>query len=135
MGNTQHSEQVAPVATCIPPPQTNQTPTTPPQPNPTKFPLLWLIIVSNLILTLLSIANLGLISSTIAWQVDQKHNVHTYAISWPQTSFDLNVQPANLWASQVYVSLSAAAVGVVVGLSEMCGAWRMRKTTVCLSLK
>ncbi|KAF1919463.1 hypothetical protein BDU57DRAFT_512574 [Ampelomyces quisqualis] len=91
--------------------------------------LFWPLLVSNLLLSLLCIANLGLISSTIAWQFDQKHNVRSYTIHWPQTTFDLNVEPARLWVEQVHISLAAAAYGVLLGLFGTYVAWRIRRST------
>lgn len=129
MGAEQYSQQVA---ARIPPPTTARPTAAQPAGKIATSSLSWPLLVSNFILSLLCIANLGLISSTIAWQLDQKHNVRSYTIDWPQTTFDLNVQPARLWVEQVYISLAAAAYGVLLGLFGTFVAWRIRKSTVCV---
>jgi hypothetical protein len=92
--------------------------------------LFWPLLISNFILSALSIANLGLISSMVAFLLDQKHNIHSYRIDWPGTSFDLNVEPAHLWTDQGHTSNGVAGYGFFLGLFGMIVAWRVRKSTV-----
>jgi hypothetical protein len=92
--------------------------------------LFWPLLISNFILSALSIANLGLISSMVAFLLDQKHNVHSYRIDWPGTSFDLNVEPVHLWTDQGHTSNGVAGYGFFLGLFGMIVAWRVRKSTV-----
>jgi hypothetical protein len=92
--------------------------------------LFWPLLISNFVLSALSIANLGLISSMVGWLLDQKHNVHTFRIDWPGNAFDLNVEPANLWVDQGHTSNGVAGYGFFLGLFGMFVAWRTRRSTV-----
>jgi hypothetical protein len=92
--------------------------------------LFWPLLISNFVLSALSIANLGLISSMVGFLLDQKHNVHSYRIDWPGTPFDLNVEPAHLWTDQGHTSNGVAGYGFFLGLFGMIVAWRVRKSTV-----
>jgi hypothetical protein len=118
MGITQHFHRA-----------TGASSTTTPQRTPASS-LFWPLLISNFILSALSIANLGLISSMVAFLLDQKHNVHNYQIDWPGTSFDLNVEPAHLWTDQGHTSNGVAGYGFFLGLFGMIVAWRVRKSTV-----
>ncbi|KAF1840168.1 uncharacterized protein K460DRAFT_421161 [Cucurbitaria berberidis CBS 394.84] len=88
---------------------------------------IWPLFASNAILSALSIITLALISSTVAWLLEQKHNVHSYEIAWPATSFQLNVLPKNVWGDQGYESNGAAGYGFLVGIFGMITAWRLRR--------
>jgi hypothetical protein len=92
--------------------------------------LFWPLLISNFILSALSISNLGLISSMVGFLLDQKHHVHSYRIDWPGTAFDLNVEPAHLWTDQGHTSNGVAGYGFFLGLFGMIVAWRVRKSTV-----
>ncbi|OAK94052.1 hypothetical protein IQ06DRAFT_321307 [Phaeosphaeriaceae sp. SRC1lsM3a] len=91
--------------------------------------LFWPLLISNFVLSALSITNLGLISSMVAFLLDQKHNVHSYKIDWPGSTFNLNVEPANLWTDQGHTSNGVAGYGFFLGLFGMFVAWRVRKST------
>lgn len=94
--------------------------------------LFWPFLVSNAVLSALSITNLGLISSMVAWLLEQKHNVHNFVIDWPGLQFDLNVEPKNLWVDQGHESNGVAGYGFFLGIFGMITAWRYRKAArVC----
>jgi hypothetical protein len=93
--------------------------------------LFWPILISNFVLSALSISNLGLISSMVGWLLNQKHNVHRYLINAPGTPFSLNFEPAHLWVDQGHTSNGVAGYGFFLGLFGMIVAWRIRKATVC----
>lgn len=84
------------------------------------------IFVFGALLSALSIAELGLISSMVAWLLDQKHNVHTFQIDWPASSFALNVLPQHLWTDHGHESNGVAGYGFFLGLFGMLTAWRLR---------
>lgn len=88
----------------------------------------WPLFASNAILSALSITNLALISSMVAWLLDQKHNVHSYRIDWPGNTVQLNVEPKNLWVDQGHESNGVAGYGFFLGIFGMITAWRMRRT-------
>jgi hypothetical protein len=92
--------------------------------------LFWPVLISNFVLSALSISNLGLISSMVGWLLDQKHNVHHYLINAPGTPFFLNFEPAHLWVDQGHTSNGVAGYGFFLGLFGMIVAWRIRKATV-----
>ncbi|KAF2027191.1 hypothetical protein EK21DRAFT_72579 [Setomelanomma holmii] len=92
--------------------------------------LFWPLLISNVVLSALSIANLGLISSMVGWLLDQKHNVHSYRIDYEGGPFNLNVEPAHMWADQGHESNGVAGYGFFLGLFGMFVAWRVRKPTI-----
>lgn len=89
------------------------------------------LYVSNAVLSALSIANFGLISSEVAWLLAQRRNDHSYRVDFPGAPFDLNVEPKNLWVDQIYASNGVAGYGFLVGLFGVFVAWRVRKNNVC----
>jgi hypothetical protein len=89
--------------------------------------LFWPLFAPNCILSALSIANLGLISSMVAFLLDQKHNVHAYRINWPATTFDLNCEPAQMWTDQGHTSNGVAGYGFFLGIFGMIVASRLRR--------
>lgn len=89
--------------------------------------LFWPIFLSFAMLSALSIAELGLISSMVGWLLDQKHHVHSFQIDWPASSFALNVEPEHLWVNQGHESNGVAGYGFFLGLFGMLTAWRLRK--------
>ncbi|KAH7065677.1 hypothetical protein BKA63DRAFT_161959 [Paraphoma chrysanthemicola] len=91
--------------------------------------LFWPLLISNFVLSALSIANLGLISSMVGFLLDQKHNVHSYQVDYEGGPFNLNVEPANLWVDQGHESNGVAGYGFFLGLFGMFVAWRTRKST------
>ncbi|KAH7392408.1 hypothetical protein DE146DRAFT_766681 [Phaeosphaeria sp. MPI-PUGE-AT-0046c] len=105
------------------------TPTSTPTGTAPASSLFWPLLISNFALSALSIANLGLISSMVAFLLDQKHNVGSYEIDWSGTKFNLNVEPANLWVDQGHTSNGVAGYGFFLGLFGMFVAWRVRKST------
>jgi hypothetical protein len=118
MGITQYFRRTKPVSI------TSDARTTP------ASSLFWPLFASNFILSALSIANLGLISSMVGFLLDQKHNVHSYRINWPATAFDLNVEPAHMWTDQGHTSNGVAGYGFFLGLLGMFIAWRVRRSAV-----
>ncbi|KAF2847393.1 hypothetical protein T440DRAFT_492007 [Plenodomus tracheiphilus IPT5] len=86
----------------------------------------WPLFASNALLSALSIINLALISSMVAWLLDQKHNVHSFEIGWSGSSVALNVEPENLWVDHGHESNGAAGYGFFLGIFGMITAWRMR---------
>ena len=86
--------------------------------------------MSNFLMSALSIANLGLISSMVAFLLDQKHNVERYEVISPGLPFFLSVEPAHLWVDQGHTSNGVAGYGFFLGLFGMFVAWRMRRATV-----
>lgn len=110
-----------------------RTPSTSPMPSDQPSArLFWPVFASSLVLSALSIANLGLLGSSVAWMLDQKHNVHSYRIAWPGAPFDLNVQPAHFWTDHAHESSGVAGYGILVGLFGMITAWRMKSNAVSL---
>jgi hypothetical protein len=118
MGITKHFQRSSPASSTQDAPR-----------NPASS-LFWPILVSNIVLSALSIANLGLISAMVAFLLDQKHNVHHYLISSPGLPFFLNVEPAHLWVDQGHTSNGVAGYGFFLGMFGMSVAWRTRKATV-----
>jgi hypothetical protein len=91
--------------------------------------MFWPLFLSNLLLSALSIANLGLISSMVGFLHDQKDNVHSYEVAWPEGTVKLNVEPACLWTDQGHASNGVAGYGFFLGLFGMYVAWRQRRQT------
>lgn len=120
MGFSQHFRRATPAQTST----STSTGTAP------ASSLFWPLLISNFVLSALSIANLGLISSMVAFLLDQKHNVVSYEIDSPGSTFDLNVEPANLWVDQGHTSNGVAGYGFFLGLFGMFVAWRVRKSKV-----
>lgn len=90
--------------------------------------MFWPMFLSNFVLSALSITNLALISSMVAWLLDQKHNVHSFLISWPGNDVALNIEPKNLWVDQGHESNGVAGYGFFLGIFGMITAWRLRRT-------
>jgi hypothetical protein len=94
--------------------------------------MFWPLFLSNFVLSVLSIANLGLISSMVGFLHDQKDNVHSYEVAWQEGVVRLNVEPARLWTDQGHTSNGVAGYGFFLGLFGMYVAWRQRRQTkVC----
>jgi hypothetical protein len=91
--------------------------------------MFWPLFLSNLLLSALSIANLGLISSMVGFLHEQKDNVHSYEVAWPEGTVKLNVEPARLWTDQGHTSNGVAGYGFFLGLFGMYVAWRQRRQT------
>jgi hypothetical protein len=91
--------------------------------------MFWPLFLSNLLLSALSIANLGLISSMVGFLHEQKDNVHSYEVAWPEGTVKLNVEPAHLWTDQGHASNGVAGYGFFLGLFGMYVAWRQRRGT------
>ncbi|KAF2019824.1 hypothetical protein BU24DRAFT_448231 [Aaosphaeria arxii CBS 175.79] len=94
---------------------------------------LLLMVISNFVLSALSITNLGLISSMVGFLHGQKNHVHNYQVNWPgQPSSQLFVEPKNLWVDQGHTSNGAAGYGFFLGLYGLFVAWwlRRRQSTV-----
>ncbi|KAF2820512.1 hypothetical protein CC86DRAFT_374220 [Ophiobolus disseminans] len=109
----------------------HRTSAAPAHPTSTTNPmasLFWPLFASNFVLSALSIANLGLISSMVAFLLGQKHKVHSYRVDWPGAAFDLNVEPAHLWVDHGHTSNGVAGYGFFLGLFGMIVAWRVRKS-------
>lgn len=87
----------------------------------------WPLFASNAVLAALSITNLALISSMVAWLLEQKHNVRGFEIDWPGNTVRLNVLPKNLWVNQGHESLGVAVYGSVLGIFGVVTAWRLRR--------
>ncbi|KAF2677470.1 hypothetical protein K458DRAFT_378389 [Lentithecium fluviatile CBS 122367] len=82
---------------------------------------------SNVLLSALSIANLGLISSMVGFLHDQKDNVRSYQVNWPGGRIQLKVEPEHLWVDQGHTSNGVAGYGFLLGLFGLYVAWRQRK--------
>jgi hypothetical protein len=87
----------------------------------------WSIFLSNALLSALSIANLGMISSMVGFLHDQKDNVGTYQVNWPDNTVQLKVEPAHLWVDQGHESNGVAGYGFFLGLFGLYVAWRQRR--------
>jgi hypothetical protein len=85
------------------------------------------IFLSCLLLSILSISNLGLISSMVAFLHIQKNEVKSYVINWPGGPFDLEVLPKHIWLDQGHTSNGVAGYGFFLGLFGLFVAWRQRK--------
>ena len=104
-----------------------RTSKSPSRPEATTSPAAWWpLFAASFVLSAVSIANLGLISSMVGWLLKQKHNVHVYQINWPGDETPLNVLPKNLWVDQGHESNGVAGYGFFLGLFSMLTAWRMR---------
>jgi hypothetical protein len=88
----------------------------------------WPLFASSAWLCALSTIIFSLISSMVAWLLDQKHHVHAYQVDWPGNPTELNVEPKNLWTDQGHESNGLAVYGFFLGVFGMLTAWRMRKT-------
>ena len=86
------------------------------------------IAISSVVLSALSISNLGLISSMVGFLHDQKDHVGTYKINW-STPVDLVVEPKHLWTDQGHTSNGVAGYGFFLGLFGIFVAWRHRRPT------
>ncbi|KAI8938495.1 hypothetical protein NX059_004385 [Plenodomus lindquistii] len=117
MGLTQHSQQTRSIS--------RASSDKAPKPSATFWPL----FAINALLSALSIANLALISSMVAWLLDQKHNVQIFQVGWSGRSIPLNVEPKNLWVDHGHESNGAAGYGFFLGIFGMITAWRMRKAS------
>ncbi|KAH8641974.1 hypothetical protein IG631_04915 [Alternaria alternata] len=87
----------------------------------------WPLFASSALLCALSIVIFSLVSSMVAWLLDQKHHVHTYQVDWPGNPTQINVEPKNLWTDQGHESNGLAVYGFFLGIFGMLTAWRMRK--------
>jgi hypothetical protein len=85
------------------------------------------LLLSNALLSALSISNLGLISSMVGFLLDQKHHVGTYKIEWPGNTVQLPVEPVHLWTDQGHESNGVAGYGFFLGLFGMYVAWRQTR--------
>jgi hypothetical protein len=88
----------------------------------------WPLFASSALLCALSIATFGLISSMVAWLLDQKHQVHIYYVNWPGNPTQINVEPKKLWTDQGHASNGVAVYGFFLGVFGMLTAWRMART-------
>ncbi|PVH96721.1 hypothetical protein DM02DRAFT_731001 [Periconia macrospinosa] len=86
------------------------------------------ILISNALLSALSIAELGLISSMVGFILDQKHHVRTYTVDWPDQTVQLVVLPTdkNLWTDHGHASNGLAGYGFFLGLFGVIVAFRQR---------
>lgn len=102
------------------------------------------ILISNALLSALSITNLGLISSMVGFLLDQKRtlpnktfsspfahpsladHVIKYTVHWPNHTVQLRVLPEHLWTDQGHVSNGVAGYGFFLGLFGVLVAFRQR---------
>lgn len=84
------------------------------------------MFASNGLLSALSISNLGLISSMVGFLHDQKDNVGSYKVNWPEPA-QLHVLPKHLWVDQGHTSNGVAGYGFFLGLFGLYVAWRQRR--------
>jgi hypothetical protein len=84
------------------------------------------IFLSSALLSALSIANLGMISSMVGFLHDQKDNVDTYRVNWPDKTVQLKVLPEHLWTDHGHTSNGVAGYGFFLGLFGLYVAWRQR---------
>ncbi|KAF2646435.1 hypothetical protein P280DRAFT_464656 [Massarina eburnea CBS 473.64] len=84
------------------------------------------IFLSNSLLSALSIANLGLISSMVGFLLDQKHHVPHYKVAWPNKNVELHVLPEHLWVDHGHTSNGVAGYGFFLGLFGLLVAFRQR---------
>ena len=84
------------------------------------------LFLSNALLSALSIANLGMISSMVGFLHDQKDNVDTYRVDWPEKTVQLKVLPEHLWTDHGHESNGVAGYGFFLGLFGLYVAWRQR---------
>jgi hypothetical protein len=87
----------------------------------------WPLFISSALLCALSITVFGLISSMVAWLLDQKHQVHVYHVNWPGNPTQINVEPKKLWTDQGHESNGVAVYGFFLGVLGMVTAWRTRR--------
>ena len=86
------------------------------------------IFAVNALLSALSIANLGIISSMVGWLLDQKHHVHSYQVNFAgRGPVALHVLPEHLWVDQGHTSNGIAGYGFFLGLFGMFVAWQLRR--------
>jgi hypothetical protein len=97
--------------------------------------MFWPLLLSNFLLSALSITNLGLISSMVGFLHGQKDNVHSYSVAWSDSSVQLNVEPLHLWVDHGHTSNGVAGYGFFLGLFGMYVAWKQRQQSkVCCLL-
>jgi len=85
------------------------------------------IFLSCFLLSALSITNLGLISTMVAFLHIQKTQVKSYVINWPGGPFKLEALPEHLWLDQGHTSNGVAGYGFFLGLLGLFVAFRQRK--------
>ncbi|KAF2004012.1 hypothetical protein P154DRAFT_427492 [Amniculicola lignicola CBS 123094] len=86
------------------------------------------ISASCLLLSILSISNLGIISSMVGFLHDQADHVGAYQVNWPGKTVLLHVEPAHLWVDQGHTSNGVAGYGFFLGLFGIYVASRQRRT-------
>lgn len=93
------------------------------------------VAISCALLAAISITEVGLVSSMVGFLHDQKHNVKTYTVNWPDNTIVLNALPAHLLVNQGHETNGAAGYGFVLGLFGLWVAWRQRRRdgSVCIS--
>lgn len=97
--------------------------------------LLLPLFVSQFVLSALSIANLGLISSMVGFLHVQKYG-SGYSVHWPgNDTISMKALPEHIWLDQGHTSNGAAGYGFFLGLLGMFIAFRYKKGKVCSSLK
>lgn len=85
------------------------------------------VAVSCALLAAISITEVGLVSSMVGFLHDQKHNVKTYTVNWPDGTVVLKALPANLLVNQGHETNGAAGYGFVLGVFGLWVAWRQRR--------
>ncbi|KAH9880982.1 hypothetical protein J1614_001475 [Plenodomus biglobosus] len=120
MGIPQHFQRTRPTSSA------SSLSSTKPAKASTNF---WPLFSISALLSTLSMINVALISSMVAWLREQRHNVHSFQIGWSGKLTPLNVEPKHLWVAHGHESNVAAAYGFVLGIFGMMTAWRMRKAS------
>lgn len=85
------------------------------------------VALSCVLLSAISITEVGLVSSMVGFLHDQRDNVKTYTVNWPDSTIVLNALPAHLLVNQGHETNGAAGYGFVLGLFGLWVAWRQRR--------
>jgi hypothetical protein len=93
------------------------------------------VALSCVLLSAISITEVGLVSSMVGFLHDQRDNIKTYTVNWPDSTIVLNALPAHLLVNQGHETNGAAGYGFVLGLFGLWVARRQRRRdgNVCVS--
>lgn len=85
------------------------------------------LCLSCLLLAIVSITEVGLVSSMVGFLYDQRHHVSGYQINWPDNTVLLRTMPEHLWVDQGHTTNGAAGYGFVIGIFGLVVAWMQQR--------
>lgn len=92
-----------------------------------------LVFVSCAVLAVVSLIEVGMISSMVGFIHNQHEGHKTYAVNWQPHTIALDTKPVGLEGNQGHTTNGAAGYGFVLALAGMFVAWRLkrRNSNVC----